>query len=142
MRPPSADPPHAPRPSFPPTHTAHSYSSVMHLVPADAPILALGLVIADAFLLNATVWAFAHVRRALGGRGPHARAHAEAARAAKAADAIAEATWRAAARSAADAAAVEAEIQKRRDERERRLHAHAVSAEALDLDVYLSLIHI
>jgi hypothetical protein len=118
---------------------------VVHLLPADAPLLGLALVVADAFLFNALLWAWAHTRRLLRIPGPHARAHAEAVVLAEQAVAEVEARWRAQGRTATEVAEVDAEIALRREERQKRYHAHALTAESLDLDVYwprLDLLHL
>jgi len=113
-----------------------SFSSVVHLVPSDAPVLALGLVVADAFLYNAVVWAYAHARRTLGRSGPHALAHADAVIEIEEAACTAEESWRRSARNKSESQKFEHEIEKRRYERNARILQHASQAEALDLDVY------
>lgn len=127
-------------------------SSVIHLVPADAYTLALGLVVADAFLFNAAVWALAHARRALRLGGPHVRAHARAAALAEARAQEADASLRAQAEAQAGGrlsqqveARLAAEAAARAAERARRQERHLLLAEALDLEVYwprLDLAHL
>jgi hypothetical protein len=127
-----------PSPSLPPRRpfAVRSFSSVVHLVPPTAPVLALSLVIADAFLYNAAVWAWALARRAAGVAGPHARAHAAAVAELEDAIARAAARWRAGARTAAEARAVEGALRVRAEESALRVALHAELADALDLDVY------